>query len=49
MIQLSNGSKSGRGSYQEKAERVKYGNELIVVAKDSEAYKLEEVLYQSNG
>ena len=39
-------STSGRGSYQENAERVKSGNGLILVARDSEGYKLGEVLYQ---
>ena len=39
-------STSGRGSYQENAERVKPGNGLILVARDPEGYKLGEVLYQ---
>ena len=39
-------SGSGRGSYQENAERVKPGNGLILVARDSEGCKLGEVLYQ---
>ena len=39
-------SESGRGSYQENAERVKAGNGLILVARDAEGYKLGEVLYQ---
>ena len=39
-------SESGRGSYQENAERVKAGNGLILVARDAEGYRLGEVLYQ---
>ena len=39
-------SGSGRGSYQENAERIKSGNGLILVARDSEGCKLGEVLYQ---
>ena len=39
-------SNSGRGSYQENAERVKSGNGLILVARNAEGYRLGEVLYQ---